>query len=333
MVDRVDDRVYPQNDMLPVDKIVHKGQRIVGRIRCMTEVQSYITFTDRNGNKKGLYLTDRDVDFIRFAAKWWTVSADHYIRKTVSKDEWLPYYTTNPDEGWRYPRYLAIARRMNKFAKLDQYAPLYAAHVERGSTAYWCTTWGGELIGAPWTKYPSGNITRTAHAWAACDLGMELERLGYTIYSEREFANGHTVQSEVVMGGKFLNPIENSQAPNKDHGMRPDLAIAGSDDRFIFIEVERESGQSPAKYRNKLMNYYTHDRVAAVWYMTDKPDTFRRITRVHEELKDQSRDMPVRVIRMDSGLYNYVYTTKFKHPSCVEDLKLIGATEGELTNG
>lgn len=299
----------------------------------MPEIQSLITRTRRDGTVEGLYLMPRDVEFVKFAAKWWCVSADHFIRKTFDKSEWEPVYLRGENPEWRKAKYHSVSRRVAKFATLDQYAPLLAGRVDRSNIAYWCTTWGGELIGAPWTKYPSGNITRAAHAWAACDVGIELERLGYTIYSEREFANGHTVDSEVVAGGKFTNPIENSQAPNKDHGMRPDLAIAGSDDRFIFIEVERESGQSPAKYKNKLQNYYTHDRVAAVWYLTDKMDTARRIKRVHDELKDQSRDMPVRLLKMESGFYNYVHTKGFGSPGCVEDLKLIGATEGELTNG
>lgn len=299
----------------------------------VTEVQSIITRTKRDGSVEGLYLTERDVEFVKFAAKWWCVSADHFIRATHPQSEWEDVYLRGESLDWRKSKYHAVSRRMNKFAKLDQYSPLYAARVDRANTAYWCTPWGGELIGAPWTKYPSGNVTRAAHAWAACDVGVQLEQMGYTIYSEREFANGHTVDSEVVMGGKFTNPLETSQSPNKDHGMRPDLAIAGTDDRFVFIEVEREAGASPAKYRNKLMNYYTHERVAAVWYLTDKPSTARRIKRIHEELKDTSRDMPVRVLKMENAFYNYAYSRGFNSDLCVSDLKLIGALQGDLTNG
>lgn len=295
------------------------------------EIQSLITWTNRKGDTKSLYMTERDVEFVKFAARWWCVSPDHFIRASQNKEVWSHAYTDSKESDWRDRQVFSLTRRMNKFAKLDSYSPLHVARFSRDSLAYWCTPWGGDLIGAPWTKYPVGNITRAAHAWAACDIGMDLERRGYTVYSEREFSNGHTVGSVPVLGGKFLSALDDSQSSNKEHGVRPDLAIVGgdeSDSKFIFVEVERASGRSPAKYKQKLMNYYMHDRVEAVWYVTDQQDTAERIKRVDAELSGVSRDMPVRVLRMNKGSYNYSYSDAFGNEICMSDLHRVGAVKG-----
>lgn len=292
----------------------------------MTELQSVIQRKKRDGTMEGLYLTERDKEFIRFNAKWWCIGIDHFIRQTHPESEWGPVYRDGLNEEWRKRKYHSVSRRVNRLAKIEPFPPLTANHMSHRDVAYWCTSAGADLVNALWhKKFISGNTSRALHSWAATDIGTSLERLGYKVYSEREFAGGLTVDNEPVAGGKFVNALEESQSVNKDHGKRPDLAIAGEDDRFIFIEIEREIGRGEQKYRSKLESYFAHDRIAAVWYLVDRPATAKHVKTVYEDLKTVSRNMPVRVLKMEQGYHNFFYSSAFTGASCQEDLKLIGA--------
>jgi len=299
-------------------------------------VASGIKRERRNGELEGMFYTERDVDFIRMAARWWCVTADLYLRYTEPRGLWLPEFTNDEQSEWYKKKYYNLRRRFNKLATIDRYAPLNAMMPQRGLTAYWCTPAGGELIGAPWTQYPYGNISRGPHAWAACDIGMFLEERGVQVYSEREFARGETVDHHEVHGGKFVNAIEGSKSPNPDHGMRPDLAIPSAldgDDRFILLEVERKVGRGMKDYRRKMESYYAHDRVGALWYLVENPVTAKNIKALHEELAPLKRDMPVRVLRLNINDRFYAQADAGLQSSvCAEDLAMMGhtlSTEGD----
>lgn len=283
----------------------------------------------QTGELEGIYFTSRDIDFIKFTTRWWCVSADHYLRKVHSESTWSPVYVEGENGRWREKNKYNVTRRMSKLANLDQYSPLTVARGQNRDTAFWATHWGGELIGSNFNKYMAGNIQRTAHAWAACDIGMSFERAGIQVYSEREFANGWTINNEEVIGGKFSNPNPNSKSTNPDHGARPDLAIPGQNGNFIFIEVEHDSGQGYDKYKKKLASYYASERVSAVWYVVDSEAIGKRIARVHEDMQDSHREMPIRLFQMMSGYHNYKYIRgKGIHGSgAQEDLKTISAME------
>lgn len=297
-------------------------------------VKSILTYRHRSGVEAGLDLTERDVEFFRFVGKWWCVSADSFVRETVDPAEWEAVYTGDPvdpevvrlREKWVY----SVRRRMNKFAKLEQYSPLRIARVPNAATAYWLAQPGGELIDAPWTSYPGGNTTRARHAWASADVGMSLERLGYTVYSEREFANGHSVLSDPIPGGKFVPEVQDKKDVAKELSVRPDLALAGSGDKFIYIEVERERGAPMAKYVRKLYQYLGEERVGAVWYVVDSPSTAKKIRAAYDEVSAGARDMPLRVMPLKYGAFDYAYVGQWARLAG-EDLALIGAGDGGLS--
>lgn len=290
-----------------------------------------VTNGKNKGNVERMIYTQRDIDMIRFIARWWCVSAAHYVRHTLPPEHWEPHYLHDADPDRRRLDAHAVTRRLGKLSRLARYAPIHVARGHRGTeNAYWATSAGGELLGANFAKWAYGNVNRATHSWAATDIGMYLERAGLRVYSEREFANGWTIDNEEVRGGKFHNAKPGSQSSNPDHGMRPDLAVAGDDpdyDNFVFVEVERDHGQGYSKYYKKLASYYANERVAAVWYCVDTPSIGRRIKKAHLEMRDTQRDMPVRIYLMKEGYgeYRYLDGDPVHGDAAQHDLSLIGA--------
>lgn len=305
-----------------VDETIDKRHE---RRKEMPEIHSVITRTKRTGEQEGLYVMPRDAEFVQFAARWWCVNADAFVRKTSKWKDWVPAYMEDKNGTWRDQQVRSVTRRMSKWASLDQYPLLVMRRAQGLPSGFLATQAGADLVGAPFDRYPAPrDMTRALHAWAACDIGMGLERLGLNVYSEREFAVGVTVEGHDVAGGKFVNALASSKSRNKDHGMRPDVAIAGTDGRFIMVEVER-TPKATAAYRAKLLSYYSHERVAAVWYVTSNEIIARRLKRVHADLEHMMREMPVRVMRMEHGHHGFVYTRGPEAPTARIDLTSIGA--------
>lgn len=291
----------------------------------MSRPTSPISRTRRDGTEEGLSLTQRDVDFIKFTARWWCTSIDHYIRKTEPRDKWYPLFSNSEEDAWLNNKRFALRRRFNKFSDLDHSSFLTTGVLDNKKTAYWCTTSGGELVGAPWDRYPSGNVTRAIHAWAACDIGTFIESAGGTVYSEREFATGETVNHEPVEGGRFQNAIDNTQESQVENTVRPDLAIPGDDGKFIYIEVERKVRRGIKDYKRKLESYFANDRVSTVWYLVEDHITAKSLIQLTKDLSALNRDMPVRIVRLN--INNALYTEAddgLLSDACSNDLQSIG---------
>lgn len=283
---------------------------------------SVITRTTRQGATEGVYLTERDLDFVRLAARWWCINPDLYLRYAYPQQEWGYAYLEEENSAWRKNHYRSIRRRMSKFADLDYSPLLHAARVDRESIAYWCSSAGGELIGAPFTAYRHGNVSRAAHAWAAADTGIALERDGLQVYSEREVGSGFTVDGEPVIGGVLgINYLKKDDP--QINAVRPDLLITNDEGQVIVVEVERHLGAVRTKFYNKLLAYYGQERIAAVWYLTEHTSIARSIKAAESEVSVGKRTMPVRVMKMERGHHGYLYTPALHGDSAVADLASI----------
>lgn len=299
----------------------------------MVGVPSVIQYETRGGGVAGIEYQDTDIDMIRHTARWWCVSYDHYYRMRTNRDHWLGYYTDpelDPEQVKEHEaRVGRIAHRVSKLARITEQTPLARGRVHDSQTALWATLAGGRLVEAPWTKYPKVVPSRAAHAWAASDIGMELQSQGLTVYSEREFSLGMDVHGREVVGGKFINSKPGTKALN-DHGPRPDLAIAGrGGDKFILVEVERSIAKGYAHFENKLYSYFANPRVGAVWYVVEHGETARRLQKLVTEITTsrEMRDVPFRFFRLSYGARgNYAYSPGyFSAQACRDDLDMIGA--------
>lgn len=251
-------------------------------------IQRMLTTTTKKGKAKGLEITQRDTEMMRFIARWWCISTHHYIRHTRPKTEWEPWYesaeTTPENEHKRWLAHLGIRRRISKLNNAsEQY--LSTARKERSEICTWLTPLGGELIDAPFKDYKAGNLSRTEHAFMACDTGMQLEALGMTIYSEREISTGVTIDGEEIWTQDTpLNPTPGSKSINKNHGKRPDLAAQTSTGHYIFIEAERRENGATSYYTNKLKSYMANQNVKAIWYVVTSETVAMRIYKAHQQL-------------------------------------------------
>lgn len=290
-----------------------------------------LTYKSRDGKHHGIELQERDIEFITLAARWFSITLDHYIRWTEPEEFWLPYVLSDeldPElehEYWRKKRNIGL--RVGKLLRLTGASVLGRQQVRGNPSAFWATITGGQLIGAPWLEYPRPNPMFYQHIWAASDIGRQIEKHGVIVYSEREFAHGLTVGMDDVLGGKFVNARPDSRAPN-DIGIRPDLAIAGENgDKFVLVEVERAKGKTYAHYEKKLASYFAHPRVGAVWYIAEHPSTARRIMRLYNEMQATRRYMPVVVGKLEYGKRaNYAYSPgDFRATPFIDTLEMVGA--------
>lgn len=291
---------------------------------------SIIRRTTLQGNDQGIKLQERDIAFLRFAARWWAVTPDSFVRASLPEATWGPAYIDG-DKAIRDRLAYSVRRRMSRLCTTDVgVRPLLGqGYIAPSESAFWITMEGARLIGAPWGSYPSVNLNAVSHAVLATDVGLDLERKGYTVYSERETSLGRTVLGDDVIGGRLETASSTSRSPNPHHGQRPDLTLVGPDGRLIAIEVERTQGPEQ-KYRKKLLTYagVEDERISAVWYVTASTTLARRVKKVHSELlSDGMRDdMPVRLIQIQSG--HFGHSIPDWKPSLKADLDRIGATGG-----
>lgn len=268
-----------------------------------------------NTHNAGLYIQERDQYLLTTIGKWWCITPDHLLRTLLTNQQTQQHYThntTTPEqkETLRKTR-RNLRERLEKLQKTDP--PLVTTGYLPGKKiTYWLTPAGGETIGAPFTKYPHGNTQRAPHAWAAADIGIRLQQEGYTVYSERETATGETTDrtTEIWEPGNPINPTPGSKATNPHHHtMRPDLTIPTTDGRFIFIEIERKISGVRSYYERKINSYLANPKIAAIWYITDKPVVAKRLNTVHQRIKNNHPPKPFRILPMTTHPNGYTQFT------------------------
>ncbi|MDT0189110.1 hypothetical protein [Rothia terrae] len=273
---------------------------------------------NRNGRKRGLEITKRDEEILRFIGRWWCISTTHYIRATHPISEWENWYigteTTPEIERDSYNAHNSLRRRITKLARAsEQY--VVAARREHATSCMWLTKLGGETLDLPFREYIFGNILRAEHSFMACDIGTQLENMGLTIYSERELIRGMTVNGEPIWDEnepvfyKYQDHTGKVKVPK-----RPDL-LAKCRDGFAFIEVERKRNQSHEYYYNKLKTYIANGDCKAIWYVVESEAVAQKI---HTERQRLLQEYPrnttpilfIRAVKQPSGYYLLKHSDK-----------------------
>lgn len=289
---------------------------------------SIIRRTTLQGRDQGIKLQSRDIEFLQHSARWWVTTPDAFVRAYQPESVWGPAYIDG-DQELRDRLAYSVRRRMSRLCSTDTGVRPLLGQGYAGPTegVFWITMEGARLIGAPWGAYPQAHLNAVSHAVFATDVGLDLERQGYTVYSERETSLGRNVLGEDVIGGRLETASRTSRSPNPHHGQRPDLSLVGPDGRLIAIEVERTQ-KAEHKYKKKLLTYagLDDDRISSVWYVTPSTSIARRVRKVHSDLlADGLRDdITVRLIKAEQMCFGY--HRALWSPALREDLDRVGAT-------
>lgn len=280
------------------------------------------TITKVTNRARLINVQERDIQNLTLLARWWCITPEHMARDGLTETEIKEIWESDTPEAEKKRLLLKRSerRRMTKLGTVTPYL-LTSGYAQNFGSVYWLTAHGARLTGAPFKGYPSGNLTRAPHAWAAADIGMRLEREGYRVFSEREFACGETVDREVIW--------------DKPHSsLRPDITIPTEDGKYIFIEVERKINGTRSYYERKLNTYLANPRVAAVWYITDKKVVAQRVHGVYQRVKPNHPPKPFRVLPMQTLENHYTSFTGWEKnaESLTRQLTELGAVKKESEN-
>lgn len=263
--------------------------------------QGIPAFSD-NGRRFGLMITDADKARIKQLARWYCLNADHLVRLELGLDQWHPDHVTTLDgkPTLEYEKHLyAVKRRLAKLTRIEENAgastgPLVKSmFVGQNDVVWHSTRYGVTTVGLPWTIASSINPRSAHHAKMAASVGMQIERLGVTVYSEREIAtgtawNGDPIQASI--GSQYIGPQGGKSITKK-----PDLTIIGDNSRdWIAIEIERERDRPYKVYQEKLSAYRNDPNVRAVWYMCEHQNTANRIIKAAQNIGVPD-DFPLRL--------------------------------------
>lgn len=262
---------------------------------------TYRARSDR-GREFGVVATPQDRVRLGHLARWYCLSAEHLARYELEDEAlWNPYLTGLPT-GERTEAYAkrvrSIKERLGKLVRVqdnpgNHTGPFVgSALVDDGLTAWYATRYGITAAHLPWRFRSAINPQFAAHAMMAADVGMQIESLGYTVYSEREIATA-TAKS----GEEIPTRIESTYTTGTGSQVkkRPDLAVVAPDgERFHAIEVEREQNRALGVYAEKLTAYDSNPAMTGVWYLCAYPATARRVARAANKVF-ANRDFNLRV--------------------------------------
>lgn len=269
----------------------------------------YRAETDK-GRRFGIVATDDDRTRIAHLARWYCLSADHLARYELADERlWNPYLNGLPP-GQRTTEYekkiRAIKERLGKLVRVQENpgnhtGPLVgSALVDDGKVAWFATRYGITVAALPWRFRSTINPQFAAHAMMAADIGMQVESLGFRVYSERELASGTDKN-----GDEITTPIEShyTNSSGVRTAKKPDVAIISQDMRsFHAIEVERDQNRSLSTYAEKLRAYDDNPALTGVWYLCAYEATANRIkTAATRVFGDRPFNLRVRVVGERDG--------------------------------
>lgn len=270
---------------------------------------SLLKTVKENNRRAGVVITDDDKRRVAMLARWYSLSPRHIARDETDEYHWNPDLNpdlSDEDERIFSGRVRAVRRRLATLARIEEsgthIGPLVAGgRFDYSNSTWFATQYGATAIGLPWRLKSSINPQFVRHAWFAADVGMQIERLGYPVLSERELSTGVTVD------GTELTLDLNSSYVNTNTGSRtnkkPDLAVLDTQQKkFIAIEVENDTDRSLATYTEKLKAYDANPKVAAVWYLCSSQATANRVGSAATNLFGDSGRFPlrIRVVERDS---------------------------------
>lgn len=264
------------------------------------------------GREFGVTITETDIARLAALGRWYTLSSDHLARAELDPEEWhqVAPNASGTVTGKDAPTVLqkrsrAISERFAKLARIiesgSRSGPLVDGFRFDEKRATWfATPYGATEAELPWNIRSSVNPQFVRHAWFAADVGMQLERLGHIVHSEREVSSG-TARDGLDIETRFASEYTNN-ATGRTVKKKPDVVVASPfDDRFIAIEVENDKNRSLSTYTEKLAAYQRNTDVAAVWYVCSSPATANRVGTAANSLFGEGSDFPLRISVVDGN--------------------------------
>lgn len=259
-----------------------------------------------SGRRAGISITDDDRRRVSMLARWYSLSPQHIAREELDERIWNPDLNAEPtaeDRDAYAKRIYAVRRRLSKLAGIEEsgthIGPLVGGgRFDYNSSTWFATQYGATALGLPWRLKATINPQFVRHAWFAADVGLQIERRGFTVLSERELSTGTTVEGEDV-------PLDlNSSFVNKNTGTitnkKPDVAVLSAHlDRFIAVEVENDKDRSLNTYAEKLKAYAANPTVAAVWYLCSSQATANRVGNAASSVFGKGSEFPLRIRVME----------------------------------
>lgn len=255
-----------------------------------------------SGRKVGIAITEDDKRRVAMLARWYSLSPQHIARDELDERIWNPDLNPHPTDEDRdayAKRAYAVRRRLSKLSSVEEQGTHVGPLVGGGRFDYNASTWfatqyGASMTELPWKLRSTINPQQVRHAWFAADVGMQIERLGYHVLSERELSTGVRVdrtEIEMDLNSTFVN-TRTGVATNK----KPDVAVLNTArDRFIAIEVENDKNRSQTTYVEKLKAYDANTEVAAVWYLCSSQATANRVGNAATSIFGRGASFPLRI--------------------------------------
>jgi hypothetical protein len=252
------------------------------------------------GRKQGFDYSPRDLERLRFITRWYCVSPMHLVRKEEPMELWHPllHGAQGDTEARRRQLKLRLRNvrdRMAIMSNIARYAPVRILPVAAQAIGYYPSRSGGKLI-SPWEDIYPAVWQNYAHAFMAADIGMHLERAGFSVYSEREVGTGRTVNGDIIQhdlasdfrGGQGGRAIQK----------RPDLVVPSRTSlNYIAVEIERDENRPLRVYRDKLQAYQGNPNITKVWYCyREGTNTGHRVLTAAQELFGGAWERYVRII-------------------------------------
>lgn len=255
-----------------------------------------------SGRRVGIAVTEDDKRRVAMLARWYSLSPQHIARDELDERIWNPDLNPNPTDEDREAfakKSYAVRRRLSKLSSVEEVGTQIGPLVGGGRFDYNASTWfatqyGSSMTELPWKLRSTINPQQVRHAWFAADVGMQIERLGYPVLSERELSTGVRVdrtEIEMDLNSTFVNR-RTGVATNK----KPDVAVLNSShNQFIAIEVENDKNRSQTTYVEKLKAYDANTDVAAVWYLCSSQATANRVGSAATATFGNGASFPIRI--------------------------------------
>lgn len=250
----------------------------------------------RNGERtdRGLDLREIDLARVRTLARWYCLTPKHLAALEMDYRSWHPDAAAGGDDTPEARARLldrkaeSLRRRLGRMVRVEATStdgPLVAVNLSLERQACFAATkFGGRVVDTPWDNLGPINLHSIQHALLGAEIGIQLHGLmGATpalIFSQRELDTGHAANGE-DLPQKYRSGFVRRGGDVVEKA--PDLVLSTSTgDKFIAIEVERDTNRPMDVYKAKLAAYEGNLDITATWYVCENPTTARRVLRAAE---------------------------------------------------
>ncbi|BDZ52428.1 hypothetical protein GCM10025867_46690 (plasmid) [Frondihabitans sucicola] len=259
---------------------------------------SRIGVIDRRTNERrseGIDIDATDLARVRALARWYCLTPRHLIALEEPYHSWHPDAATagtlSVEERSRLigRRAEAARRRLGKMARVEAVGgdgPLVVGNLTLDrQLIYSATRFGGRAADTSWDNLGPINLYSIEHALLGAEVGIQLQGLmgttGARVFSQRELDTGHDASGE-DLPQKYRSGFLRRGGEVTEKA--PDLVLStSSGDKYIAVEVERDTNRPMDVYKAKLSAYEGNLDIAATWYVCEHPATAKRVLRAAEE--------------------------------------------------